>query len=159
MTDRIVYEDDRVIVLVREKAKPPTPTPTPPPSAPKPTPPAVSRLYELVNQHRAKTGGTPLARDVEAERIAQGWAEEMARTGDFHHNPNVAADLGDPWYGVGENIAWGYVDEATVHQAWLDSPPHRRNIEGPAYTALGVGRAMAAGGRLYWCEVFVDRQP
>lgn len=153
MTDRIVYEDDSVIVLVREKAKPqaPGPAPTPPPPA------HVSPFYDLVNLHR---GVLPLARDPEAERIAQGWAEEMARTGDYHHNPGLSADIGDPWYSVAENIAWTTGDwstEARVHQMWLDSPPHRRNIEGPAYTHLGVGRALTADGKVYWVEVFVDR--
>lgn len=151
MADRIVFENDSIVVLVREKT-----TPAPVPPAPKP-PPVASRLYELVNQARSRVGQGPLTRDPEAERIAQGWAEEMARTGDFHHNPNIGGEMGDPWYGIGENIAWGYTDEASVHQAWLDSPPHRRNVEGPAYSHLGVGKATGVAGRLYWCEVFVDR--
>ena len=160
MTDRIVYEDDSVVVLVRQKAKPPPgpdpePAPTPPPQPPPPSP-----LYAMVEQARASVGADAVARDPEAERIAQGWAEEMARTGDYHHNPGLSADMGDPWYSVAENIAWTTGDWSTeerVHQLWLDSPPHRRNIEGPAYTHLGVGRAKAAGGKTYWVEVFVDR--
>ena len=156
MTDRIVYEDDRIYLLVREKAKP-APSPAPPPTPPAPE---ESRLYGLVNNHREWTAPAPLARDPEAERIAQGWAEEMARTGDYHHNPQLAADMGDPWYSCAENIAWTTGDWSTeerVHQLWLDSPPHRRNMEGPAFTHLGVGRAKASSGKTYWVEVFVDR--
>jgi uncharacterized protein YkwD len=141
--DLVMYEDDRVLVIVRRKDVPPA---------------AASALYDLVNTTRVPKGLTPLVRDAEAERIAQGWAEEMARTGDFRHNPNLAAELHN-WFAYGENIAWGYQDEATVHQAWMASDPHRHNIESIAYTAVGVGKAAAAGGPLYWVEVFVDRQP
>ena len=159
MTDRIVYEDDRIVVLVREKAAP-APKPAPAPEPP-PTPPAhVSPLYGLVNQHRVTVAARYLEIDHEAERIAQGWAEVMASSGDYHHNPGLAADMGDPWFALAENIAWTTGDWSTeerVHQMWLDSAPHRRNIEGPAYTHLGVGRALAAGGKTYWVEVFVDR--
>lgn len=162
MTDRIVFENNTVVVLVREKAAPPAP-PGPDPTPPEPwTPPlAESPLYDLVNYHRrVEVAANPLERDPNAERIAQGWAEEMARTGDFHHNPGLAADLADPWYSVAENIAWTTGTSSTedvVHQLWLDSPPHRRNIEGSTFTHLGVGRAAGAGGRTYWVEVFVDR--
>ena len=163
MTDRIVYEDDSVVVLVRAKAKPPAPPGPGPEPEPPPAPPAhVSPLYDLVNLHRASVGAHLVKIDPEAERIAQGWAEEMARTGDYHHNPQLAADMGDPWFALAENIAWTTGDwstEARAHQLWTDSDPHRRNMEGPAYTHLGVGRAKAAGGKTYWCQVFVDRLP
>ena len=150
MTDRIVYEDERVVVVVREKAAPPAPAP-PPTSTP------ASPLYGMVNGARRAAGAPTLARDLEAERIAQEWAEEMARTDDFRHNPGIGGLLSAPWFSYGENIAWGYTSEAAVHQAWMDSPGHRRNIEGAAFTGLGVGLAANANGRRYWVEVFVDR--
>jgi uncharacterized protein YkwD len=150
MSERIVYEDERVVVLVREKV----------PAPAVPTPPAESSpLYGLVNGARAGAGLDLLFIDTEAERIAQSWAEEMARSGDFRHNPNVAGHLSAPWFSYGENIAWGYDSEAAVHRAWMDSPGHRRNIENPAFTALGVGLAHNGQGRPYWVEVFVDRTP
>lgn len=145
--DRVVYEDDRLAMLVRQKAAPPLP------------PAALSPLHDLVNRHRTGMALDPLARDVNAEAIAQGWADTMATTEDFRHNPNVSRDLADPWFANGENIAWGYATEAIVHQAWLDSAPHRRNVEDGRYTALGIGKARGAGGLLYWVEVFVDRKP
>lgn len=126
-------------------------------SPPAPPPSSASALYELVNEHRASVGAQRLSRDIVAESCAQRWAEQMARTGDFKHNPNLTVAVGDPWFSCGENIAWGYTDEAAVHRAWLDSPPHRRNIETPAYSHLGIGRAANATGRLYWVQVFVDR--
>jgi uncharacterized protein YkwD len=148
VTERIVYEDDRVVVLVRERAPAHPPPPTSTPS---------SSLYGMVNGARKAAGIALLVRDVEAERIAQEWAEELARTGDFRHNPGIGGLLSAPWFSVGENIAWGYGSEAEVHQAWMDSPGHRRNIENPAFTTLGVGLARNNQGRPYWVEVFVDR--
>lgn len=122
-----------------------------------PPPPAVSSLYVLVNQHRQSVGEMQLYMDPKAEQLAQRRAEEIARTGDFRHNPRLRDEMVEPWFAYGENIAYGYPDEAAVHQGWLDSPPHRANIENPTYTTLGVGRAKATDGRLYWVEVFVDR--
>lgn len=66
MTDRIIFENETVVVLVREKVKPPAPAPAPKP-APPPVPPAhVSPLYGLVNEHRAGTGGQLLLVDAQA---------------------------------------------------------------------------------------------
>lgn len=155
MADRVVWENEAVQIIVRDKVAPP---PTPPPPTLPPTT-AVSPLYAMVNVRRGANGLGALARDANLERIAQGWAVEMARTYVFQHNTNVARDLTQPWFSYGENIAWGYVDEAGVHQAWLDSDPHRRNIENVNFTHLGVGRAVAGDGRIYWVEVFADRAP
>ena len=128
----------------------------------KDTEPPVSPLYGMVNQHRASIGTGSLARDAVAERSAQGWAATMARTGEFVHNPNLRGEIGDPWFTYGENIAWTEgtsSTEAVVHRLWLDSPSHRQNIEEPRYTGLGIGRAVAPSGRVYWVQVFVDRTP
>jgi uncharacterized protein YkwD len=153
MADQVVYEDDRLQVIVRTKDSPPPPPPPPP------DPPDQSALYAMVNNARASVSAPPVVRDAEAERSASDWAAEMARTGDAHHNPNIAGELTEPWFSFGENIAWGFADEASVHQGWMASDPHRRNIENANFTTLGIGRAAAASGRLYWVEVFVDRQP
>ncbi len=134
-------------------SEPPAPAPPAPPA------PMASPLYGLVIYARAAVGASPVVRDIEAEGIAQAWAEELARSDNFRHNPRLAELLSDPWYSAGENIAWGYTSEAEVHRAWMDSEGHRHNIEGRAFTALGVGRAANAAGRLFWVEVFVDRTP
>ena len=144
------------VLAVIDAALKDTPPPAPPPA------PAVSPLYGRVNQHRASIGASSLVRDAVAERSAQGWAATMARTGEFAHNPNLRGEVGDPWFTYGENIAWTEgtsSTESVVHRMWLDSPPHRQNIEEPRFTALGIGRAVAPGGRMYWVQVFVDRTP
>ena len=56
--------------------------------------------------------------------------------------------------GWGENIAGWYPTAAAVTQGWLDSPPHRRNIESPEFRAIGVGVARDPDGRLFWAQTF-----
>ena len=40
---------------------------------------------------------------------------------------------------VGENLAAGYDDIATLVDAWMASPGHRANILRPAFGRLGIG--------------------
>jgi uncharacterized protein YkwD len=43
---------------------------------------------------------------------------------------------------AGENIAWGVganASPASIVRAWMNSPPHRRNILQPAFRRIGVG--------------------
>ena len=57
---------------------------------------------------------------------------------------------------VGENVATnqGFPDPAeTAVQGWLDSPPHRENIEGD-FNLAGVGIAENADGLFYFTQIF-----
>jgi hypothetical protein len=38
--------------------------------------------------------------------------------------------------------------------AWINSPPHRENLEFPSFRAIGVGVAADPSGRLYWVQDF-----
>lgn len=58
---------------------------------------------------------------------------------------------------AGENVAMGYVKPAAVHRAWMRSKGHRANILRPGYRLVGVGRARADNGDLYWAVVFGRR--
>ena len=52
-----------------------------------------------------------------------------------------------------ENLAAGQTGPAQAMQGWMASPAHRANVLAPAARDLGVGVALAAGGRLYWVSV------
>jgi uncharacterized protein YkwD len=52
-----------------------------------------------------------------------------------------------------ENIAAGDFTLDTLMNAWMKSPPHRRNILGP-YSQVGVSRAIDSRGLSYWCVTF-----
>jgi len=84
------------------------------------------------------------------------------------HNGYVAHDDPEPYprvwtqrlrdcgysSGVGENIAFGPSTADEVFQSWLNSDVHRRNIEDPKYSDIGVGAVTAASGRTYWTQDF-----
>jgi uncharacterized protein YkwD len=64
-------------------------------------------------------------------------------------------DGGVRFSSAGENIAWGQGSAAEVHDAWMNSAGHRRNILAGDYARIGVGLDRC-GGEMYWTEVFAD---
>jgi len=121
-------------------------------------------VAELVNAHRATLGLRPLKVSPTLTAAAVWKARHMARYAYFAHDdpaPPIARSAFDRIRACGytgasaaENIAAGYRTPATVMQAWLLSPGHRANIEGTAWTVIGLGVAQAANGTLYWVQDF-----
>ena len=119
--------------------------------------PAEQEFSALVNAHRASLGCPALAWDGRVAEVAARHSRDMATRAYFSHtNP----DGQDPWArlaaaGVrystgGENIAWGQSSASEAFRAWMNSAPHRRNIENCAFTHHGVG---VYEGR--WTDVFI----
>lgn len=63
--------------------------------------------------------------------------------------------VGYPWTRVAENVAFGYLDTASVMAAWMASDDHRGSILS-ANTHIGVGLAYDADGLSYWTQVFAS---
>jgi uncharacterized protein YkwD len=40
---------------------------------------------------------------------------------------------------------------------WLNSPGHRKNIEGP-YNLTGIAMAKAKDGTMYFTQIFINKQ-
>lgn len=122
------------------------------------------QVVVLVNQHRATLGLVPLKTSA-ALRDSSVWkARHMAAYGYMTHD-DPAPPLARAWYqrvqtcgysrgSYGENIAYGYPSPQSVMNGWLNSPPHRANIENASYRVLGVGAAASASGTLYWSQNF-----
>lgn len=55
-----------------------------------------------------------------------------------------------------ENVAFGQLSARAVVNGWLNSPGHRRNIEGD-YTLTGIGTATAADGTIYFTQIFTAK--
>ncbi|OED39945.1 hypothetical protein AB833_13270 [Chromatiales bacterium (ex Bugula neritina AB1)] len=70
-----------------------------------------------------------------------------------------ADGVGYTWSAIGENIAAGQPDIAEVHQGWLDSPGHCRNIMHPGFTEIGAAciTTNSAEYPSYWVVVFGDK--
>jgi uncharacterized protein YkwD len=119
---------------------------------------AEGQILALVNQQRAAAGCGAVAPDDGLASVARAFSAEMRDRGFFSHtDPDGLSpfDRGDR-AGVtvlGENIAYGQPDPASVMTAWMNSPGHRANILDCSYTKLGVGVAYGPGGP-WWTQDF-----
>ncbi len=94
-------------------------------------------------------------------------AQDMVTSNFFSHTGSDGLGVSDraetatyDWLAIGENIAAGQSNVEEVHQVWLDSPGHCRNIMNALYSE--VGAACVAGGSSdfssYWVVVFGDQR-
>lgn len=108
-------------------------------------------ILELVNAERARIGVAPLMNDENIHMSAQLKSDDMLAKGYKQHNiPGT-----DNWYSsemaslmskagchtVSENFYWAGF-EATSRDAfnwWMNSEPHRKAIQNPDYTKIGLG--------------------
>ena len=84
-------------------------------------------------------------------QVARDQARRMAHQNRLFHNPELT-EVVPNWLWVGENVGFG-PDAATVHRAFMQSPPHRANILDRRFTRVGVG-AVVRDGRVWVSEVF-----
>jgi uncharacterized protein YkwD len=54
---------------------------------------------------------------------------------------------------VGENVAEGQMSAREVVDGWLNSPGHKKNIEGN-FKLTGIGYAISKKGNIYFTEIF-----
>lgn len=57
------------------------------------------------------------------------------------------------WWLWGENVAAGQTTASQVVYSWLNSPSHKAVMLDRRYRHMGVGRAVASNGVVYWCLV------
>ncbi|MFP5321311.1 MAG: CAP domain-containing protein [Acidimicrobiia bacterium] len=150
---------------------PPPPTTAPPPPPPPPTtapPPPPSGpqhgtrntsceqyMASQINAARSRVGRGALTFDTGIQYIAVDWSDEMARTQTLRHNPSYGDQIvrHRDYRTAGENVGRGY-DQATLFQAFMDSPGHRANIESGAYSHVTVGCLTDGGGQLWVTQNF-----
>lgn len=117
----------------------------------------------LVNRERAANGEAPLNLNGDLDNAAQEHSESMASSGYFEHTApggggflqrlQAAGYLTSPrvLYNVGENIAWGSLQDATpgaIVAAWMASPGHRANILNSEFRDVGIGIVARLPGAL-----------
>jgi hypothetical protein len=60
---------------------------------------------------------------------------------------------------LGENVAYnfGYRDRSpqSAVTGWMNSSGHRANILNPSFQGAGIGAAVSASGKVYYCQMFV----
>ena len=122
-----------------------------------------TEVIALTNAHRATLGLAPLVQSRSLTEAAEWKAAHMANFGYMAHD-DPAPPVGRTWderiedcgyyYGMGENIAFGYRSPAAVVAGWIGSSGHRRNIEDPDFKVIGVGAALDGDDTPYWAQTF-----
>jgi len=119
---------------------------------------AADAVLCLVNAERASRGLEVLKRDGDLMQAARGHSRDMTRRNYFDHTSPGGETVGDrvrdAGYGrpgdgwrVGENLGWGTGRRAAPNalvDAWLNSPPHKKNMLNGAFREVGVGVAQGA---------------
>lgn len=94
-------------------------------------------------------------------------AQDMVTSNFFSHTGSDGLGVSDraeaatyDWRAIGENIAAGQSNIEEVHQVWLDSAGHCRNIMNASYSEVGAA-CLDGGGSdysTYWVVVFGDHR-
>lgn len=117
-----------------------------------------ARFVALINQLRASKGLAPLRVDAGLRTIGRRWAAKMAEAGRISHNRNFPNEVTSDWAKLGENVGvGGDVDE--LHDAFVRSPAHYRNLVDGDFEYVGVGVVWTADGSLYTSHQFMKLRP
>ena len=118
-------------------------------------------LY-YINQYRASIGLPALQMISEASVQAARHSVEMAnRTTAFGHDgydermDNIVKKIG-PVHASAENVAYGKLTAKEVVDLWLNSPGHKKNIEGN-YALTGIGIAKDTDGVVFYTQIFLKK--
>ena len=117
-----------------------------------------ARLHRMLNAHRSEIGCLPLAWHEGAARVAADRSADMHARAYFDHVTPDGDDVFDKlaedgiaaWGSMAENIALTQAGASSVAELWLESPPHRRNVENCSFTHHGLGER---GG--YWTQILL----
>lgn len=143
----------------------PTPAPTEPAAggaAPPGAPAWASEMLTRVNAERARVGRAPLALCATLMVASQRHSEDQAARSTMSHLGSNGSSFVDRaqaagytgWSSLAENVAAGYRDVNAVMNGWMGSDGHRANLLASSTQHIGVGRAAAASGTLYWTQNF-----
>ncbi|MGI8426553.1 MAG: CAP domain-containing protein [Actinomycetota bacterium] len=115
-------------------------------------------LVSKINAERQGQGLGPLAVNSDLVAIARRHSAEMSVAGRWYHNENLRNELPSGWKYQGENVGWA-TDCSYMHNFFINSPPHRKNILGAAFNYIGVGVVADSSGKLWVTEVFMQGSP
>jgi uncharacterized protein YkwD len=120
-----------------------------------------SILY-YINQYRTSVGLPKLEMVNAASEQATKHSIEMAdRSTPFGHDgfddrmDNIARKIGLV-HASAENVAYGKLTAKEVVDLWLNSPGHKKNIEGN-YALTGIGIARDKNGLIFYTQIFLRK--
>ncbi|MFD4257948.1 CAP domain-containing protein [Streptomyces sp. NPDC058534] len=119
-----------------------------------------AQVLALVNEERAAAGCSPVTANDKLTRAADDYSDVMASSGVMSHTGPDGSTMtsrveaaGYQWSTLGENIARGQADAASVMDSWMNSEGHRANILNCSFKELGVGVHVGDGGP-WWTQNF-----
>lgn len=122
-------------------------------------------IFKLVNEIRKEFGLQEFVWVDELASVARAHSADMANQKYFDHTSPTAGSPADRSRiaglpGIGENIAAGPMTAKEVHEAWMNSSGHRKNILNPDYRFIGIGIFSSsdpndAYGGKYFTENFI----
>lgn len=118
----------------------------------------IGRLHEMINQHRETVGCQALIWHEGAAVVAQQRSVDMDRRDYFDHVAPDGSTFIDnltsagitAWGTVAENIALTQAGADSAMELWVESPPHRRNLDFCAFTHQAIG--LSSG---YWTQILL----
>lgn len=122
----------------------------------------IAKGASLTSAYRAGRGLGPVTANSQLQRMAEGYALAMARTGKVQHSIGIGDNFVRRLYASGydaqeaaENIAGGFdtIEEAMI--GWQNSAGHRKNLLKPAVREIGLGVSRNPTTHLetYWAMV------
>ncbi len=117
-------------------------------------------VLKYTNQFRRSKGLPALEMRDNLNAIARRHSEDMARGrcsfghAGFNQRQSQVQKLIRPYYGMGENVAYGAGSGKEVVSLWKNSRAHRRNMLGN-YKYIGIGTARDRRGFIYYTQIFV----
>lgn len=108
-----------------------------------------------INALRAAKGLPRLSVHPELTTVARSWAGAMAKVDRISHNPNLDKVVRADWQKLGENVGVG-MTVGELHEAFVASPTHYRNLVEPRYRYIGVGVVVGRGGALFTAHQFMQ---
>ncbi len=116
-------------------------------------------ILKYVNQHRKSLGLGPVQLNSVESEVALQHSKNMAagRTPFGHKGLDLRLNTISRQIGtvnaIAENVANGQMTAKEVVTSWLQSAPHRKNIEGDFFLT-GIGWAKDAHGSIYYTQIF-----
>lgn len=106
----------------------------------------------LVNHERKPRERRAVRLNLRLSRIAQRHSRKMARRDRLYHNSSLASQVDNmAWRTLGENVGVGPSFDGirpslrVLHDAFMASTPHRKNILNRPFRKVGVGVASKDG--------------
>lgn len=115
-------------------------------------------LIDATNRYRAQHGLPAVRPMSELNTIAQDWANTMASEDRMYHNPHYFEQYPAGKRSGAENVIMSNPASSAdrMVQRWHNSPGHRKNMQNPNFTHIGVGIAVNSKGSQYAVQNFAS---